>query len=65
MTNLIAKFDMMRGHVRTVAEAFITEWFGERCPEHAEGCECCERWNALDKLLNDVFKDDRERKKAA
>jgi hypothetical protein len=36
-----------------IAEA-ITEWFGERCPEYAEGCVCCEIWKEYDTLASPV-----------
>lgn len=32
-----------------IAEA-ITEAFGERCPDFAEGCACCEAWQQYDRL---------------
>lgn len=32
-----------------IAEA-ITEAFGERCPDFAEGCACCEAWAQYDRL---------------
>ena len=32
-----------------LAEA-ITEAFGERCPDFAEGCYCCEAWRLYDDL---------------
>jgi hypothetical protein len=32
-----------------IAEA-ITEWFGERCPDYAEGCPSCEAWKEYDRL---------------
>jgi|GEM_PF-5861421 len=28
----------------------ITAEFGERCPDFAEGCVCCEIWKAYDTL---------------
>lgn len=33
-----------------IAEA-ITEAFGERCPEYAEGCHTCEVWKQYDGLM--------------
>ncbi len=32
-----------------IAEA-ITEAFGERCPEFAAGCHCCEAWKQYDEV---------------
>lgn len=34
-----------------IAEA-ITEQWGERCSEYAEGCACCEAWKQYDGLLS-------------
>lgn len=30
----------------------ITKAFGERCPEYAAGCYCCEAWKQRDSELN-------------
>lgn len=30
-----------------IAEA-ITEYYGERCPEHMTGCPCCNAWAQYD-----------------
>jgi len=32
-----------------IAEAII-DAFGERCPDFAEGCACCEAWKQYDRL---------------
>ncbi|MDR7032389.1 dATP/dGTP pyrophosphohydrolase domain-containing protein [Mesorhizobium sp. BE184] len=34
----------------TLIEEAIVEAFGERCPETAEGCACCEVWAEYDSL---------------
>lgn len=52
-----AKFRMMARHTRVVAEALLTESFGERCPEFNSHCEGCKRWAALDTLLDDPWKE--------
>lgn len=40
------------GEVRRVKlERMIEEDFGERCPDFAEGCACCEVWAAYDDLV--------------
>lgn len=31
----------------------LEEHYGERCEEYAEGCECCERWRTLDRLVRE------------
>jgi len=33
-----------------LVEDAITSAFGERCPEYAEGCFCCEAWKQYDEL---------------
>lgn len=33
-------------------EAAITEYFGERCPEIAPGCPCCDAWIEYDTLVS-------------
>ena len=50
------EFNLMAGHVRIIAEVFLTEQFGERCPDFEENCECCRRWAALDTLTEDPSK---------
>lgn len=51
------RFDMMSGHLRTIAEAMLTEHFGERCPDFEEECVCCKRWKALDALTASPYCD--------
>lgn len=46
-----------------IAEA-ITEAFGERCPDFAEGCACCEAWQQYD-MLREVERSIREAYEAA
>jgi hypothetical protein len=29
-------------------------YFGDRCPEHAEGCPACEAWKLYDEMLTNV-----------
>ena len=45
---------MSEGPTNFIAEA-ITEAFGERCPEVAEGCPCCDAWAQYDQIA-DVLK---------
>ena len=46
-------FPMMIGHIRTIAEEFLLEHFGERCPDFEPNCDCCKRWAALDVLIQE------------
>ena len=36
--------------VKLIEEALI-EYYGERCPDFAEGCPCCEAWAEFDALI--------------
>jgi hypothetical protein len=31
----------------------VTFYWGERCPDHIEGCPVCEAWKQYDKLFKD------------
>lgn len=35
-------------------EEAITEAFGPRCLENAEGCPCCDAWAELDALRREI-----------
>lgn len=35
-------------------EEAITEYYGERCPDFAEGCTCCEAWAEFDNIIGKV-----------
>ncbi len=50
-------FDVMAGHVRTVAGEMLREFFGERCPDFEKDCIGCQRWQHLDKLTDNPFTD--------
>ncbi len=50
-----ASFEMMAGHIRTIAETMLKEHFGERCDDYEPDCMCCQRWRALDKLLANPY----------
>ena len=51
------EFDIMAGHIRTIAETMLVKFFGERCPDFEPDCECCRRWKLLDELTENPFKD--------
>lgn len=36
--------------MKLIEEALI-EYYGERCPDFAEGCPCCEAWAEFDALI--------------
>ena len=41
----------MADHIRTVAEAYLEMWFGERCDDFDPNCVVCQKWKQLDDLL--------------
>lgn len=41
--------------LRWRGEHFVTAFFGERCEEREDGCPICQRWAALDALLENPF----------
>lgn len=51
-------FEMMAGHIKTIATELLETFFGERCKEFEMGCEVCSRWTALDILTENPFKID-------
>jgi hypothetical protein len=48
-------FDTRAKVVRSFAEPLLREFFGDRCEDFEPGCECCKRWAALDRLLENPF----------
>jgi hypothetical protein len=50
-------FAIVVSHVRIVAETFLEDFFGERCSEQEENCECCRRWKWLDLLTANPDED--------
>lgn len=47
------RFQEQRNRVVNEVTAFLLEWYGERCDEFQEGCACCERYKALDFIVED------------
>lgn len=37
-----------------IAEA-LTEYYGDRCPDHAPGCPCCDAWAEYDRMTADPW----------
>ncbi len=48
-------FCISAGHIRTIAESILKEYFGDRCPDFDEHCEVCKRWKAMDDLIQNPF----------
>lgn len=49
------EIEMMVSHIRTIAEEYLTKFWGERCPDFEESCLVCQKWKALD-LLTDTLR---------
>lgn len=47
------KFLSDASDVRVLVGKFLKEWFGERCSEFDENCECCKRWKMLDAITSE------------
>lgn len=41
--------NQLRNGIRNIEEA-ITEHFGKRCPDHAEGCPTCDTWETWTRM---------------
>lgn len=54
-----ARFAQTAGHVRTIAEPMLREWFGERCADFEPDCHVCQRWAALDALTKNPFSEEK------
>ena len=54
------RFEMMAGHIRTIAETMLTEFFGDRCADYVPSCINCQRWRLLDELTLNPFDEDEE-----
>jgi len=48
-------FELIAGHVRTIATELLLRYFMERCLDFDPNCENCKRWRALDALLKNPF----------
>lgn len=44
------EFESLAMPVIAAAAHFLTQMFGERCPDYCDGCEVCRRWKLLDEL---------------
>ena len=48
-------FEKQAGHIRTIADTLLYEYFGARCEIFESECEICRRWKALDDLTDNPF----------
>jgi len=46
-------FDVVK--LKERVSIFITEYYGERCPDYEPECICCEQWMCFDKLFRDLL----------
>ena len=49
------EFKTITNHITIIAKELLTTFFGERCIDYDENCECCKRWHALDVLIENPF----------
>lgn len=40
--------------LRKSVSRWLVEYYGERCPDHSDGCPCCQKWKAFESLFEDV-----------
>ena len=63
MSNMIDRewsdFNKQTNYIKAMAGIVLVEYFGERCKEFEETCECCKRWKALDDLIENPFDKDK------
>lgn len=52
-----AKFDKVSAKIREASEKLLKEFFGPRCKEFEPDCICCQRYKAMDDLLENPFKN--------
>lgn len=50
------KWEEMARKIRELAEPLLTEYF-DKCEDFEETCCACQRWKALEDLLENPFKD--------
>lgn len=54
------QFEMLARNVRILAEPLLEVHFGSRCPEHSDHCPNCDRWDLLDRLLENPYEVNHE-----
>ncbi len=60
----VALFDNMVSRFRVRVACYIKEFFGERCKDFEEHCECCKRWKLFDELIENPFLESNKREPA-
>ncbi len=40
--------------LRMRVQAWVKEWYGDRCEQHEADCPICRAWQAFDQLFADV-----------
>ncbi len=50
MDNFDEQYQNAAKLVYDAAASFLSEFWGERCPDYEPLCDCCKRWRALDVL---------------
>ena len=49
-----AAFEAARADLLAHLDRFIEQMYGERCPEHEDGCPICEMWALRDRIKERV-----------
>ena len=44
--------------VRCAVDTFLVKWWGERCKEFEPTCALCQKWKAVDCLLDNPFEEE-------
>ena len=50
MTEFEKEWQEKRKAMLTVLEVFITERYGEKCPDYEPLCTCCEMWKLFERI---------------
>lgn len=45
--------DQATYYIKTLLSKYLTEFYGERCPDYDGDCECCKRWECFDIIFNE------------
>lgn len=50
-------FDADVSEPKRLTELLLERWYGPRCVEADEHCECCKKWRQFDELFDNPFKE--------
>lgn len=55
--DLSSEFTKVASYIRVIATSLIEQHFGPRCPDFEKDCVCCQRWKALDELIDNPYEE--------